>query len=96
MKLRDAVIVLRSKNAGVWHITIDMVFKNGELYRRAKSALNDELFKSIYHKENVRYFECDEINTIKVSFLRDKPAGSVDERDCLGAMLYVPLLEVDI
>ncbi len=95
MKLKSAVSVLRSKNAGVWHVTVDIVFKNRELYQLAKRGLNRELFETIYKRE-VMYFECDAINTIKVSFLRDEPAGSVFERDCLGAMFYLPLLELNI
>ncbi len=96
MKLKDAVFILRSKNAGVWHITIDIVFKNKENYEQAKKALDKELFKKIYGKKDVQYFECDTINTIKVSFLRDKAAGSIDDRDCLGALQYIPLLDVEI
>jgi len=96
LKLKDAVYILRSKNAGVWHITIDIVFKNKDNYEKAKKALNKELFKKIYDREDVQYFECEAINTIKVSFLRDKAAGSIDDRDCLGALQYIPLLEIEI
>ncbi|WP_022669859.1 DUF4387 family protein [Hippea alviniae] len=95
MKLKEAVKILRSKNAGVWHITIDIVFKDESLYKSAKGKLNKEIFEKIYKRE-VRYFECDNINTLKVSFLRDAAAGSVDDTDCLGANYYIPLLEIEI
>ncbi len=95
MKLKDAAYVLRSKNAGVWHITIDIVFKNAQYYEKAKSKLNKEKFEKIYGK-NVRYFTCDNINTIKVSFLRNSAAGSINDRDCLGAIQYIPLLNMEI
>ncbi len=96
MKLKDAVYILRSKNAGVWHITIDIVFKNESYYRLAKRKLNKELFKKIYNKNEIKYFECDTINTIKVSFLREFAAGSIYDSDCLGALQYVPLLDIKI
>ncbi len=96
MKLKDMVYVLRSKNAGVWHITIDIIFKNRQYYQQAKEGLNKEIFKRIYNKNEVEYFECDSINTIKISFLRDTPSGSIDDRDCLGANFYIPLLEIEI
>ncbi len=96
MKLKDAVYVLRSKNAGVWHITIDIMFKNKDLYERAKKTLNKTMFMSIYNKEKLQYFECDNINTIKISFLRNSSAGNPRERDCLGALQYIPLLNLEI
>ncbi len=96
MKLQDAVLVLRSKNAGVWHITIDIIFKNRELYERGQKKLDERLFLKIYNKKSVEYFKCDNINTIKVSFLRDGAAGSINDSDCLGALFYIPLLDIDI
>ncbi|AEA34036.1 DUF4387 domain-containing protein [Hippea maritima] len=96
MRLKEAVKVLRSKNAGVWHITIDIVFKSEELYERAKLRLNRDFFKKLYKREDLMYFECDGINTLKVSFLRDASAGSLSDTDCLGANFYIPLLDVEI
>ncbi len=96
MRLREAVKILRSKNAGVWHITIDIVFKNRELYERAKTRLNRDYFCKLFIKKNIDYFECNYINTLKISFLRDSAAGSLNDTDCLGANCYIPLLDVEI
>ncbi len=96
MKLKEAVKVLRSKNAGVWHITIDIVFKNRELYETAKTKLTRELFCELFSKEELDYFQCDNLNTLKVSFLREKAAGSLEDADCLGANLYIPLMDIEI
>ncbi len=96
MKLKDAVKVLRSKNAGVWHITIDIVFKNRELYETAKAKLTKELFCELFSKEEIDYFRCDNLNTLKVSFLRNKAAGSLEDADCLGANFYIPLMDIEI
>jgi hypothetical protein len=90
------VLVLRSKNAGVWHITIDIIFKNKEFYELAKKKLSSKIFCDIYNKQSVEYFECDSINTLKISFLRSKAAGSIHDTDCLGANFYIPLLEIDL
>ncbi|WP_035586894.1 DUF4387 family protein [Hippea jasoniae] len=95
MKLKDSVVVLRSKNAGVWHITIDIIFKNSELYKKWKAKLTEDFFKKLY-KRDVRFFYCDDINTIKVSFLRDVAAGGIGDRDCLGANFYIPLMEIEL
>ena len=96
MKLRETVKILRSKNAGVWHITIDIVFKNKELYEKAKDKLNKDYFRRLFNRESVNYFECDGINALKISFLRDAAAGSISDTDCLGANFYIPLLDVEI
>ena len=95
MKLKNMVYVLRSKNAGVWHITIDIIFKNEEYYHKAKSVLNKKMFDDLY-KKDVQYFECDNINTLKISFLRYEAAGSINDTDCLGANFYIPLMEIEI
>ncbi len=95
MKLKEAAKVLRSKNAGVWHITIDIVFKDKDLYERAKQVLDKIFFTKLYQKE-VHYFQCDNINTLKISFLRDQAAGSITDTDCLGANFYIPLLDIEI
>ncbi len=90
------VYVLRSKNAGVWHITIDIIFKNSEFYQMAKRVLNKEMFCKIYNKKQVEYFECDSLNTIKISFLRENVAGSINDTDCLGALWYIPLCDIEV
>jgi len=96
LKLKDSVKVLRSKNAGVWHITIDIVFKNRELYDRAKSKINRDFFCRLFKRDTVDYFECDSIYTLKISFLRDSAAGSIYDTDCLGANFYIPLMDIEI
>ena len=96
MKLKDMVYVLRSKNAGVWHITIDIIFKSREYYEMERKKLNKDIFKKKKKKEDVKYFECESINTIKVTFLRDEAAGSIGDRDCLGALYYIPLLNIEM
>ncbi len=96
MKLKEAAKVLRSKNAGVWHITIDIIFKNKEFYERAKVKLNKDFFCKLFENDRVYYFKCNAINTLKVSFLRDSAAGSLSDTDCLGANFYIPLLDVEI
>ncbi len=96
MRLKEAVKVLRSKNAGVWHITIDIVFKNSELYEIAKTKLTTELFCELFNRNELEYFQCDSINTLKVSFLREQAAGSLKDTDCLGANFYIPLMEIEI
>ncbi len=96
MKLKEAVKVLRSKNAGVWHITIDIVFKNKDLYEKSKARLNRDYFCRLFNRKSLDYFECDGINTLKISFLRNTSAGSLNDVDCLGANFYIPLLGVEI
>jgi len=96
LKLSDAVYVLRSKNAGVWHVTVDIMFKDSSLFQRALGRLDLQLFEQIYRSKIVNYSVCKEIKTIKVTFLRRHPAGSVEDNDCLGALFYMPLLNIEI
>ena len=40
MKLRDIASVIRTKNSGPYELTMDIMFKEEELYRRAENYLN--------------------------------------------------------
>ena len=62
----------------------------------ARKKLNKDIFKTIYKKEDVKYFECESINAIKAAFLRDGAAGSIGDRDCIGALYYMPLLNIEM
>ena len=42
---------MRSKNAGPFRLTVDMLFKSDEVYRRVKASrvINPELICGLYH-----------------------------------------------
>ncbi|MDQ0338848.1 hypothetical protein J2S00_001634 [Caldalkalibacillus uzonensis] len=99
--LAELAAVIRSKNAGPFEITFDILFDNACYYRRVKESgvLTREHICQLYsaRAEDVvclEYF--DQALGIKVTLRRHHPSGSAGERDTYGAQQHVPLLTIEI
>jgi len=97
----DLVNVIRSKNAGPFEVTFDIIFKDKNIYEKVKKTkvINKELIAKLYHIpiEKVLYFvEFDPANAIKATIVRPIDSGSVGDTDVYGAQQYAPLLEIKI
>ncbi len=100
--LYDIAKVIRSKNAGPFSITLDVLFDNAQIYHRIKEAnlINKSLIAKLYHisEESITelvYF--DQAMGIKVTYDRKISSGTIGDRDVYGAQQHAPLmlLEVD-
>lgn len=100
--LYDIAKVIRSKNAGPFSITLDVLFDDEQIYRRIKQAnlINKPLIAKLYHisEESITelvYF--DQAMGIKVTYDRKISSGTIGDRDVYGAQQHAPLmlLEVD-
>ena len=92
---------IRSKNAGVDHITFDIVFRDRETYEQVKrsGALSPEAVTRLYGISRDRitaFVEFDPALAIKFTIRREKPSGSPGERDVFGAQQYAPLFDLVI
>jgi hypothetical protein len=91
---------VRSKNAGPFWITVDLFFRNEELFRRYRDtpALGPELFERLYGTDPslVRRLPVDNLRMVKISFPRLKPQGWMQERDMHAGQQYARLLDVEI
>ena len=101
MKLREVASVIRSKNAGPYELTLDVLLKDDETFRRLQeaNAINEGLISSLYHTplENVIsivYFPS--ARAIKATIIRPYPSGSLEERDVYGAQQHFPLMNAEI
>lgn len=90
MKLVNHASVIRSKNAGPFEITIDVLFEEKEKYNYFKqnNLINKELIKEIYQIEEEQihhlvYF--DNANGIKITIARKVSSGTINDRDVYGA-----------
>lgn len=99
-KLSDVARYVRSKNAGPFWVTVDIFFDGPEDYERHRSnpALSAAAVAALYGVEaaQVKRFEVDDLNVIKLSYPRTAPQGGVVERDMHSGQQYVPLLEVEL
>jgi hypothetical protein len=97
--LRDLVTIVRSKNAGPFRITLDMLFKDEATYRHVKAtrAITAELIARLYRipADHVTNFvEFDPGRAIKATFVRPVSSGSVGDGDVYGAQQHAPLLDI--
>jgi hypothetical protein len=94
--------VVRSKNAGNFHWTFDILFDRPEPYRRVKEsgALSPELFARLYGvaPSEVEVLAFDAGLGLKVTIPRPIPSGGngIGETDLWGSGQYPPLLDLEI
>ncbi len=101
VKLRDIAKVIRSKNAGPFEITFDIIFKSKEDYEKAKATgvLYRELIAKLYNLDPddvIAFVYYDAANAMKSTIPRMRPQGSVGETDMHAAQQHVPLFDVEI
>ena len=96
--LKDVAAVIRSKNAGPYELTMDVILKSEELFRQIQEAnvISKDTIAALYHipKEKVLsivYFP--NALAIKATIVRPLPSGALGERDVYGAQQHAPLVD---
>lgn len=99
-RIRDIAEVCKSKNAGPFDLTIDVVFSDAELFRKVRDSgvLCPELFARLYRvaPEDVLFTVYEAGRAFKATLPRLVSAGDVGDTDVYGAQQHAPLLDVDI
>lgn len=98
--LGELASLIRSKNAGPFALTFDIMFDNETAYRRVVRAkvLNKEMFAALYRvpPEDIVFFEHDAAKAIKISIPRPAIQGDLDDGDGYGGQQYGPLVEIEV
>jgi hypothetical protein len=98
--IREIARVCKSKNAGPFELTIDVVFDDAETFRKVKATgvLGRELFAQLYHvpSERVLFTPYDAAFAFKATLPRLVPAGEFGDTDVYGCQQHAPLLDVEI
>lgn len=99
-RIRDIARICKSKNAGPFELTIDVVFDDPDLFRRVKATgvLDAALFARLYGvaESDVLFTVYDAGCAFKATLPRLVPAGDIGDTDVYGAQQHAPLLEVDV
>jgi hypothetical protein len=92
--------LIRSKNAGPFWITFDIVFENVEDFERVVSAkvLTKEWISGTYKipQDTLIFVEIPTARAIKFSFPRPRIQGDLGETDMYSGQQYAPLLDLQI
>jgi hypothetical protein len=100
MQLWEAASLIRSKNAGPFALTFDIMFSDQASYARVRDSgvLTRSLFAALYgvSAEHVDRYECDNALALKFSIPRPCIQGDFGDGDLHGGQQYAPLLSVEI
>jgi hypothetical protein len=101
MKLQELARTIRSKNAGSFMITVEIIFDKKDYYQiikennlitvktiaQAYQVPNEEIIDFVYYDPGLG---------IKANFKRTIPSGGPFESDVYGCQQYAPLLDIEL
>jgi len=101
MKLVQLASTIRSKNAGVDHITFDIICRERKNFERVRDsgALSRSIVAKLFKVDEARvtdFVVFEPANAIKFTIRRLQPSGCKGESDLFGSQQYAPLFDVEI
>lgn len=98
--IKNFASVCRSKNAGPFMVTLDIVFETDDIYDRViqTNVLNPERFAQLYKVplEQVQFTPYRAARAFKITLPRVISSGDVGDTDVYGAQQHAPMLDIDI
>ena len=92
--------LIRSKNAGPFKLTFDIIFKDQQSFKHVQESgvLSANLFSRLYGVpvEDVQVFELPLILALKVSIPRPQFSGDLDDTDVYGGQFHSRLVHLSI
>ena len=95
--LKDIANVIRSKNAGPFELTLDVLLKDQQMFEKLRQAdvINTKVIAQLYQIPetdviSIVYFP--NARAIKATIVRPLPSGALGERDVYGAQQHAPLM----
>ncbi len=99
--LKELAQVVRSKNAGPYEITLDVMFTDPAVYAhvRGSGVLTRQRLAELYRIDDSDITYCDFFEpalAFKCTIIRRGDQGGIGERDTFGAQQHAPLLDLPI
>jgi hypothetical protein len=100
-EMSELARIVRSKNAGPFELTFDIMFDDDEVYQRVRDAkvLGNETIRRLYRVRDediiVNMFY-EPALAWKCTIKRPWAQGSIGERDTLGTQQHAPLLSIQV
>ncbi len=96
--LGELAKLIRSKNAGAFMLTFDVMFEEEDVYRKvlASGVLTRESFARLYKMpaDEVLFFRHDAARAIKISIPRPYFQGDLEDGDAYGGQQHAPLVDL--
>lgn len=98
--LGELASLIRSKNAGPFELTFDIMFDNAATYARVKrsGAVSRVVVAALYGlpPDAVKFFFADSALAIKASIPRPVFQGNIGDPDGHGGQQYAPLIDIEV
>ena len=92
--------LIRSKNAGPFELTVDIMFKDSLSFKQAvkSGSFTRENIARQYHvpSDSVKLFFLESILAIKISIPRRAPSGDARDTDIYGGQFHSPLVRMEV
>lgn len=99
-KLSELAHIIRSKNAGPFTFTLDILFNNTDNYRRVKKSgvINQKTISKLYGiaEDEIDIYDYETATAFKATFPRKYSAGNFRDTDVYGAQQHAPLMDIKI
>ena len=99
-KLYEIASLIRSKNAGPFMVTLDILFPDHESYEKvlASGALDIARIAALYGREEseLQRYTLPLANAVKFSMPRTAPSGDFLDEDLYGCQQHRPLILLDV
>ena len=95
--LRDVANVIRSKNAGPFELTLDVLLKTDEIFERMRASdiINKKTVATLYRipeEDVIGVVWFPNAKAVKATIVRPLASGAIGERDVYGAQQHAPLM----
>ena len=100
MKLRDVASVIRSKNAGPFELTLDVLMKDDASFAMMQQydVINKKVIAELYkipEEDVIAIVYFPNARAIKATLVRPMASGALGERDVYGAQQHGPLMSME-
>ena len=98
--LKDIANVIRSKNAGPYELTLDVLLKDDQMFTKLRQAdiINKKTISALYRipeEDVLSIVWFPNARAIKATIVRPLPSGAMGERDVYGAQQHAPLVNFE-
>lgn len=99
-KIGELASLIRSKNAGPFQLTFDIMFDDPGKYEMVKSSgkISARVIADVYGlpEKDVLFFFCDNALAVKASIPRPVFQGDIGDADGHGGQQYAPLMDIEV
>lgn len=99
-RLRDLAKLIRSKNAGPFELTVDVMLPDRATYERvvASGALDTAHAAAAFRTDpdKVQVFNYAPANAVKITVPRFAVSGDPADSDLFGGQQFAPIVDIDI